>query len=279
MDHIRAAIDKARLERNAKDGTVAKSSRRAPVPDSKPDTGTAVDDWATLPSFDVIPKRMRQNRIMTHQANPLSTTFDVMRTNLLHEMRTNDWHRIAITSPGAVCGKSTICLNLAFSLARQSDLRVLLLELDLRRPSIAGRLRLEGVNFARVLSGEDAPEHHLRRYGSSLVVGASQPTRNSAELLQGVTAGHQIDEIEARYQPDVILFDMPPMLLVDDTIAFIDQVDAALLVGAAELSTTKELGRCKTELELRTNLMGIVLNKCRYMDASDGYAYGDGYGG
>lgn len=279
MDHIRAAIDKARLERNAKDGNVAKGSRRKPTPDSKPNLESAPDDWDTLTSFDVTPRRMRQNRIMTHQANPLSTTFDVMRTNLLHEMRTNDWHRLAITSPGAACGKSTICLNLAFSLARQSDLRVMVIDLDLRRPSIADRLQLEGVNFARVLSGEDAPEHHLRRFGNSLVIGASQPTRNSAELLQGLTAANQIDEIEARYQPDVILFDMPPMLLVDDTMAFIDQVDAALLVGAAELSTTKELDRCRTDLEPRTNLMGVVLNKCRYMDAQDGYGYGDSYGG
>ncbi len=277
MDQIRAAIDKARLERNAKDGDAAKNSRRPVTTGSKPVSESVLDNWDTLQAFDVIPKRMRQNRIMTHQANPLATTFDVMRTNLLHEMRTNNWRRLAITSPGADCGKSTICLNLAFSLARQSDLRVVVIELDLRRPSIAERLQLEGVDFSRVLAGEDAPEHHLRRFGNCLVVGASQPTPNSAELLQAVSAAHQIDEIEARYEPDVMLFDMPPMLPVDDTIAFIDQVDAALLVGAAELSTTKELNRCKTDLESRTNLMGIVLNKCRYMDDTDGYGYG--YGG
>ncbi len=279
MDHIRAAIDKARLERNAKEEGAAKNSRRSVKPDTAPVSETAPDNWHALRTFDVVPKRMRQNRIMTHQANPMATTFDVMRTDLLHEMRTNNWRRLAITSPGAVCGKSTVCMNLAFSLARQSDLRVIVIELDLRRPSIANRLQLEGVNFARVLSGDDAPEHHLRRFGDSLVIGASQPTPNSAELLQSVSAAHQLDEIEARYEPDVMMFDMPPMLMVDDTIAFVDQVDAALLVGAAELSTTDELNRCKTDLESRTNLMGIVLNKCRYLDAADGYAYGDSYGG
>jgi Mrp family chromosome partitioning ATPase len=274
MDHIRAAIDKARLERSAVGGSVFKGSKRPTDQAGKADDASSPDEWQELISFDVAPRQLRRHRIMTQQANPMATTFDAMRTRLLHEMRTNNWRRVAITSPGASCGKSTICMNLAFSLARQSDIRVMVIELDLRRPAIAGMLQLEGVNFSRVLSGEDAAAHHLRRYGNSLAIGASLQTANSAELLQGLTAAHQIDEIEARYQPDLMLFDMPPLLLVDDTMAFIDQVDAALLVGAAEGSTTKELSRCKQDLESRTNLIGVVLNKCRYLDPAEGYGYG-----
>lgn len=275
MDHIRAAIDKARAERNANLGRPVSSTARSIGQDGNQADATLSDDWQALSVFDVVPKQLRRHRIMTHQAGPLATPFDVMRTNLLHEMRKNNWRRVAITSPGMSCGKTTICLNLAFSLARQYDIRTMVVELDLRRPSIASRLQLEGVNFSRVLSGEDSAAHHMRRYGQSLAIAASQPTPNSAELLQGLAAAHQIDEIEARYQPDVMLFDMPPMLLVDDTMAFIDQVDAVLLVGAAESSTTQELGRCKQALESRSNLIGVVLNKCRYVDPAEQYGYGE----
>ncbi len=274
MDHIRAAIDKARTERNAREGTSAKETRRATAQVGRPKTVSTSEEWQALPAFSVAPKQLLRHRIMTHHANPKATPFDVMRTNLLHEIRGKNWRRIAITSPGMSCGKSTICMNLAFSLARQTDIRTMVIELDLRRPSIANMLQLQGVNFSRVLSGEDTAENHIRRYGGSLAIAAVQPTPNSAELLQGLTAAHQIDEIEARFQPDVMLFDMPPMLLVDDTMAFIDQVDAALLVGAAESSTTDEIGRCKQELESRTNLIGVVLNKCRYLDPAEGYGYG-----
>ena len=273
MDHIRAAINKARLERNAK---LQADANGDGLPTDRDGTSGAASagGWNALPVFDVNPRRLRRHRIVTQQANQMAVPFDVMRTNLLHEMRKNNWRRVAITSPGAGCGKSTICLNLAFSLARQSDLRVMVIELDLRRPSFVRMLQLKGVDFSKVLSGEDPPEKHIRRYGNSLAVGASEATPNSAELLHGMAAAHRIDEIEALYEPDLILFDMPPMLLVDDTMAFIDQVDAALLVGAAESSTTKELNRCKVDLESRTNLIGVVLNKCRYLDPTEGYSYG-----
>jgi protein-tyrosine kinase len=274
MEHIRAAIDKARQERQS-----------TGKPDTKPlrvqaNSGIeAVSEaWAALQTFDVNPKRLKRNRILTYQANPDAAHFDVMRTKMLHEMRSNGWRRIAITSPNTKCGKSTIALNLAFSLARQSDIRVMVVDLDLRRPSIARMLQLpkSDLNFAAALAGQAPAAEQIRRHGNNLAIAGSQHSApGSAELLQSVTAAHMIDEIEARYQPDVMIFDMPPMLVVDDTMAFIDQVDATLLIGAAESSTLGEISRCKQDLDPRTNLLGVVLNKCRYLNTAEGYDYGN----
>lgn len=271
MERISAAIEKARKERQA-----------AGTPENDPvrpmgDSGNAAltETWQALPEFEVQPKLLKRARVLTYKANPQATPFDVMRTKLLHEMRSNEWRRIAITSPGNECGKSTICLNLAFSLARQSDLRVMVIELDLRRPSIMRMMRLRGdTNFAAVLAGKEPAAENIMRHGSNLAIAASQRTPDSAELLQGVTAAHAIDQIEARYQPDVMLFDMPPMLVADDTMAFIDQVDATLLIAAAESSTLDEVTRCKQDLQSQTNLIGVVLNKCRYLDNVANYDYG-----
>lgn len=275
MERISAAIDKARKERQAAGKPGDDSLRQVSGLTPDRDGATLSEAWQALPSFDVQPKVLTRSRILTYQAGPQATPFDVMRTKLLHEMRSNEWRRVAITSPSNECGKSTICLNLAFSLSRQSDLRVMVIELDLRRPSIVRMMRLNGdMNFASVLAGEAPAVEHIRRYGSNLALATSHVTPNSAELLQGVTAAHVIDQIEARYRPDVILFDMPPMLVADDTMAFIDQVDATLLIAAAESSTLDEISRCKQDLEVQTNLIGVVLNKCRYLDNAGSYDYG-----
>lgn len=265
MERIRAAINKAREERQQVVLDDPSSGRKASDGLVGANEKSGMAAWLALRTTEVNPKQLKQNRIITHQSDQRAAPFDVMRTKLLHELRNKNWRRVAITSPDRHCGKSVVCLNLAYSLARQPDIRVLVVELDLRSPSMARLLKLgDHIDFSRALAQKTPAEEHIVRVSSSLAIAASRRTPNSAELLQGTSAAHVIDDIEARYEPDVILFDMPPMLVVDDTMAFIDQVDATLLVGAAEESTKSDLARCKQDLEDRSNMLGVVLNKCRY---------------
>jgi Mrp family chromosome partitioning ATPase len=81
-----------------------------------------------------------------------------------------------------------------------------------------------------------------------------------------------IEDIEAAYSPDILMFDMPPMLVTDDNLAFFDKVDCALLVAAAESTTVQQVDICERDLATQTSLLGVILNKCRYMDTS-GYDY------
>ena len=84
-----------------------------------------------------------------------------------------------------------------------------------------------------------------------------------------------IDALEARLRPDVILFDMSPMLVGDDALAFLDQVDCALMVAAAEETTVAEIEKCGADLAKRTQVLGVVLNKCRYMEDEESRAYSE----
>ena len=278
MDFIQSAIDRARKERRR--GGVVVPEPRAGIPTPKISGPESAPNrsklWATLPGFTPLSANLERNLIVTHRAGPETTHFDMIRTRLLHQMRANDWRRVAITSPGAACGKTTLALNLAFSMARQPDSFTLLAELDLRRPSIARFLGMsEPRQFARVLAGQDEPEEHLLRIGDNLAVAInSAPAANAAELLQASAAGHAMDALEARYAPDIVICDMPPMLLTDDTLAFLDQIDCALLVAAAERTNMAEIERCSADLAARTNFLGVVLNKCRYLERSEGYGYG-----
>jgi Mrp family chromosome partitioning ATPase len=190
-------------------------------------------------------------------------------------MRANGWRRVAITSPGPACGKSTLALNLAFSLGRQPNLRTLLLEMDLRRPSLARMLGLRNQNhFARVLEGiEQLPENAVR-FGENLAIATqSSSARRPAELLHSPTAAAALDAIEAEYDPSVILCDLPPLFASDDAMAVMGHMDAAIILAAAESTTIKEIDRCEREIAAQTNVIGVILNKCRYMEKDYGYDY------
>ena len=210
--------------------------------------------------------RLRNNRIVAFAGGHEAVSFDVMRTN--------GWRRLAITSPGASCGKSTIALDLVFSLARQPEMRTILMELDLRRPSLAATLGITGAgSFSQVLQGRAGFGDAAYRYGDGLAIAPNAgPVRNPAELLHGSSVPTALALIEANYAPDVMLFDMPPMLVSDDAMVLMGQVDAVLLVAAAETTTVKEIDACERELASQTNVMGVVLNKCRYMGPEYGYS-------
>ena len=218
---------------------------------------------------------MDRSHIATFIGGAEAMAFDALRTKVLQQMRVNGWRRVAITSPGAACGKSTVALNLAFSLARQPDMRAMLLDLDLRRPSLGRMVGLtQKLHFPDVLKGQRSFGENALRYGANMALACgSRVERNAAELLASPNTAAALDRIEAEYAPDIMVFDMPPMLATDDMMSFASQVDCVLLLAAAERSTIKEIDACERELASQTNVLGIVLNKCRYVEQGYGYGY------
>jgi Mrp family chromosome partitioning ATPase len=247
----------------------------APAPAAAPSPEAEATPWKALPTFKADQALMRRNRIVAFEGGHEAATFDVMRTRLLQQMRANKWRRLAITSPSAGCGKTTTSLNLAFSLARQSDQRMLLAEVDLRRPALARMLGLRAHHsFAQVLEGRAALADNAVRYGNNLAIATNHdPYRNPAELLHGPTVGPALAAIEARFEPSVMIFDMPPLLVGDDALAFIGHVDCVLLVAAAEKTTIEEVDTCERDLAAHTNVLGVILNKCRFPDRRYGYSH------
>jgi len=281
MEKIQSAIAKARAEREGH-AIATPPTRRAtkaaavvvPEPEAAPPIDVAAN-WAALPQVDPNARTLQRNRIVAYHGGKDAVHFDVMRTKLLQQMRANNWRRLAITSPGAGCGKSTTCMNLAFSLARQPDVRTILAEVDLRRPSLAKMLGLRSPHsFANVLDGSARFEDNAVRYGSNLAFATNlSVAKNPSELLQGQKVSQVLADIEAWYEPTLTIFDMPPMLVSDDAMAFVGKVDCVLLVAAAETTTIQEVDVCERDLASQTNVLGVVLNKCRYMDRKYGYSY------
>ena len=296
MEKIQSAIAKARA---AREGVIsglddpmivnvapvptppakANAAIAAPVAPSAPtlllSTEQVLANWARLEQVQPNARQMQRSRIVAFQGGKEAVTFDVMRTKVLQQMRANNWRRLAITSPGAGCGKSTTSLNLAFSLSRQPEVRTVVAEVDLRRPSLAKILGLQMQHsFAEVLEGTCTFDQNAMRYGNNLCFATNPtPIRNPSELLQNARVSQILADIEARFEPTITIFDMPPMLVSDDAMAFVGQMDCVLLVAAAETTTISEVDVCERDLASQTNVLGVVLNKCRYMDRKYGYSY------
>lgn len=278
MERIQSAIAKARAERQSRGGAEPAASAPAAAPSTKaavPVPDAVAARWEALTPFVPKAAHLEARRIVTLSGGRAAVPFDVMRTRTLQQMRTNKWTRIAVTSPTAGCGKSTVAANLAFSLARLAEVRTILCELDLRRPSLSEILGVtDPMEFPDVLRGGASFVDHARRVGNNLAIALTRtPWRQAAELLTSPGAQATLKTVEADYAPDVMIFDLPPMLVSDDALAFAGQVDAVLLVAAAEVTTIKQVDSCERELAAQTNVMGVILNKCRY----SGPEYGEGY--
>lgn len=267
MERLEAALEKARQSR--------RTIQMAPtaVPEAEP---VKLDElWAGLKEIKISNMVARSHRITALANSKQSGPYDLLRSRTLKLMRDNNWTKLAITSPNASCGKTTVCANLALSLARQADLRVLLLDLDLRRPAMQKVLGHKPSNsFHQVLDGTVDAENELVRFGNNLAIGLnSKPARNPSELLQSKKTQKRLDEITELFKPDLVLIDMPPMLATDDNVGFLPSVDCGLLVSAANSTTVSQLDICEKELSELTNVLGVVLNKCRYADEDHGYDY------
>jgi Mrp family chromosome partitioning ATPase len=217
---------------------------------------------------------MAQHRVVTFtDADPAHVTFDMVRTKVLRAMRQNGWTALGVTSPTSDCGKTTTCLNLAFSLSHQADLRTVLVDLDLRRPAVARTLGIaRPQSMASVLQGTRGVAENFVRYGETLAIGTNDaPIRNPAELLQNAATAQGVAALKAAFQPDVLIYDMPPMLMSDDVMAFLPHLDCVLLVAGAEKSRLDEVDKCEHDLSEQVPVLGVVLNKCRYTGEDYGY--------
>ena len=208
----------------------------------------------------------RGNRVVTFaRHDPAHVAFDLLRTRLLQALKARGWSRVAITSPTKACGKTFVAANLALSLARRPSCRAVLMDLDLRIPSLARVLGLAGLGADRRTSWRAAarPRRLLRRVAPNLAVGAEQRavSRFGGADPGAVRPRPRSRAMRATLQPDVMLYDLPPALACDDVIAFLPQVDGVLLVAAGGMTSADEIRECERLFAGQAPLLGVILNK------------------
>ena len=170
---------------------------------------------------------------------------------------------IAISSQAAGDGKTVTAINLAGALARGSDERVLLIDADLRRPSVARQLGLTDAHLglADALS-DDATSvvsvvRRLDAYNLD-VIPAGAPRAGISQLLRSPRLDAFLEELRQRYA--YIVFDTPPLLPVFDSALLAKSVDGVLMVVSANRTPRRLLGEALNMLDAAT-VLGIVFNR------------------
>ena len=260
MERIKQALDKARQERELRQGVSP-----APAAEEKPRARTgdiAYDQTRTVAVDETV---LRENRIVTGlEPGAFTDAYQMLRTQVLQRFKENNWNVLAITSPGASEGKTLTAINLAISIAREVDYTVLLVDANLRRPWMLEHLGLEQQKGLSDYLIDDTPISELLirpgRVEHLVVLPGGQPVTDSAEMLNSPKMAKLVEDMKSRYQSRIIIFDLPPVLTSADALAFSPYVDAALLV-VEEGTTQKEDVERAVELLSSTNIVGTVLNK------------------
>lgn len=269
MEKLQKALEQAREQR----ARVVD----APTERMQSKVSNSAERWAGLTPFTPETATLKRNRIVTHTSGHEAAPYDVLRTKIILQMRREGWRRLAITSARSGFGKTTTCCNLLIGLTRQPDIHAIFCELDLRRPSMRKIFATTPPHdITQMLTGEVAFGDQALRVKDNVALSIAQaPSHDPSRFLLSDQTEAQLQTIETQYKPDLMVFDLPPMMAGDDAPAFLSKVDCALIVAQAEKTTVAEIDRSEREIAEHTNVLGVVLNQCRFADTSIGAGYED----
>ena len=276
MERIEEAIRKAKTSgRRESSGANRRHEERAPVHSSMytPSAGREIH-W-DVPHVRLDPKHLERNNVVTHaMTDPSHVAFKILRTKLYQILAENLWISVAVTSPTPGCGKTMIASNLAFSLARQSDCRTVLIDLDLKKTSVENTLGLRAENsISNYISGEAELEDCFVQVEDNLFVGLNHDiVQNFSEMVADQRVKDLLPKIMDALRPKVVIVDLPPMLSGDEVMAYMPRLDSGFLVAAAGMTTSREIEECENQFSNATNFLGVVLNKCTDQSYDD-YQY------
>jgi capsular exopolysaccharide synthesis family protein len=183
---------------------------------------------------------------------------------------------IIVTSPNKGDGKSLTAANLALTMAQEFQQRVLLVDADLRRPSIHKLFGIaETPGLSDVLMGGGSidealvavPDHRLTILPSGVI-----PT-HPAELLGSAAMRRVLDTLRTRF--DRILIDMPPVAPLADVAIASSMADGILMIVRAGVTPKPAIERALSGLDM-SKVLGLVLNDAGASGAAYGYG-ADGY--
>lgn len=219
------------------------------------------------PIVEIDEARCERERILPPGAGGIvGSPYKMLRTQVLRRMEHLGANTLAVLSPTAGAGKTLSAINLAIAIAAEPGRTVLLVDFDLRNPSIHRRF-----GFEPELGVEDCIESHrpvqeamvkVKGYDRLTILPARAHVEQSSELLADQRTADVIAEMRTRYANRILIFDVPPVLQADDALAFTRNVQAGLVV-VNEGHTKREDVVRTIELLHDLKIVGTVLNGSR----------------
>ena len=252
------------------------------------DTDDSIDEAIQATDDSMAETISDEEDIVTYYIDPALVTglepqsieaeqFRLLKNNILFPEKGTPPRSIMLTSFSPSEGKSFVAANLAISIAQNIDEYVLLLDCDLRSPSIHPMFGLaDGPGLSEYLS-ENRPLTSLlvKTFLDKLtILPAGEIPDNPSELLSSDRMKRLISEIKKRYADRYIIFDTSPPYLTSETNAISRQVDGIVIV-VQQGKTRKKDVMDLIDIYGKEKILGVVYN---FASRRSGYGYGYGYG-
>lgn len=262
MEKIKQALERAKNDQKGK---------AIPGVDIRPGKSRHAEDvqkikYQETRVFDIDPAVLARNKIIIGSKDnlPAQTGYKILRTQIEQRLAAKGWNAVAVTSPGSAVGKTTTAINLSVALAKEMHRTVLLVDLDFNNPSVHERFEcqidkglidylIDDVPVSEILINPGIERLVLLPAGGTSI-------ENSSELIASPKMIKLVDELKSRYPSRIIVFDLPPLLWSDDTLAFSPYVDTTLLVVSEGITSKEELRRAMEYLEGH-EVIGTVINR------------------
>lgn len=208
------------------------------------------------------------NTILKNPVFRVVEAYKTLRTNILFSVPAVEGRskRFVFTSANPNEGKSTISANTAITFAQQTDVKVLLIDADLRKATAHKHFGLSSKKgLSNFLAGQDVLENCIQKVPDVpnlylMASGVLPP--NPAELLAGKQLEVLFEELNSLF--DVVIVDTPPVNVVADVLSICPFVDGVILVATDNKTSYNELQAAVSQLKVAdAKILGAVLNKAR----------------
>jgi Mrp family chromosome partitioning ATPase len=260
VERIQRALELARLQRGM-DGSGVAGTNDADVDAISP----VVSERHPATRLSVDLARAVENRVV-FPATPgaAAQAYRMLRTQILQRVRQHSVRTLGVVSAVDGEGKTLTALNLALGVAAESNQNVLLVDLDLRRPSLAKLLGLpvtQGLEawFAGVATIGDICRG-IEGIDRLEIIPTLTPVSASSETLATRRSQEMLQDLKSAQRDGLVIFDLPPVLLTDDFLTIAPLLDGVILVACEGVTKRDDVTRVR-ELLGSVRLIGTVLNR------------------
>lgn len=209
------------------------------------------------------------------QSSPAGEQYKILREQIKKSCAKGGVHILAVMSPIKGDGKTTVAANLAAALALDYEQQVLLLDADLRSPSIHQFFGIKSTPGLADYLSSDSKSGLMSYVQTTPLTGlrifpAGQPSSRSSELLAKEKMKALVREIPSRFPDHLVIVDTPPVLSTSDSLVLAQQVDGIVMVTRAGKTPRAYLTEA-LKLLASNKVMGVILNGAELVPASRYY--------
>ena len=213
-------------------------------------------------------KRIRHHTSLTlpDEKSPTGESYRALRTNILRTTQDKLMKAILITSSNHYEGKTTTAINLALAMSDVPGYKTLLIDSDLRFPTVHDRLGLmQSPGLTEILEGSvglDSEIIDTEKENLKVITSGNLP-HYPVELLESKRLKNLIEELKSDF--DLILVDSPPVIPYSDASVLSSQVDGVLLVVQSGRTRREDIKQVHATLQdNQAKVLGVVLNRQRH---------------